>query len=177
MGTDGVCLQTYLQHPGGHHPTHVGLDVLLHAFEVGALGKVALLDGEQVLQNAVIVEQVGVWHGPADRVHLAAQQLHGQPGARSLPCFLRTGKVGGFLEGGGERVPLTSFLWLNRGFSREKLWDRERGWGRGEERVGRWERRASGAANSACPPLQTCLALPCSLFSALRGSDANWLGS
>lgn len=101
-----ACLQPYLQHPGGHHPAHVGLNVLLHALEVGALGQVALLDGQQVLQHAVVVEQVGVRHGPADRLHLAAQQLHGQLATRSCPCDLRTGKVGGFLGGGrGEDSP------------------------------------------------------------------------
>ena len=71
-GRRSACLQPYLQHPGGHHPAHVGLNVLLHALEVGALGQVALLDGQQVLQHAVVVEQVGVRHGPADRLYLAA---------------------------------------------------------------------------------------------------------
>lgn len=61
---------------------------------------------------------------------------------------------------------------------RGKVRGRERSWGRREEKDGQWERRASGAAGSACPPLQICLALPSSLSSsALRSSDANWLGS
>lgn len=145
-GRRSACLQPYLQHPGGHHPAHVGLNVLLHALEVGALGQVALLDGQQVLQHAVVVEQVGVRHGPADRLYLAAQQLHGQLATRSCPCDLRTGKVGGFFwEGGGERIPRTSFLWLNKGFfwgggvkGREREAGEEEwkgiGWAVGEER-------------------------------------------
>lgn len=164
-GQPSVCPQTYLQHPGGHHPAHVGLDVLLHAFEVGALGEVALLDGEQVLQNAVVVEQVAVRHSPADAVHLAAHQLHGQAGARSVPCALRNGKV---LRGGRERVPLTAFLGLTGVFG-GKVKGGERSSGRRAERAGRWRGEPRGQPTlSALPSRLGSLAAARSLLCSPR---------
>lgn len=73
---------TNLQHPGGHHPAHERLDVLLYAFEIGALRQKPLLDGQKALQHPVIAQEVRVRTGSQHGFGFQTIQLH------SCVCFL-----------------------------------------------------------------------------------------
>lgn len=87
-----VYTHTNLQHPGGHHPAHERLDVLLYAFKIRALRQKPLLDGQKALQHPVIAEKVGVGTG-SHGVRFQTIQLHCSLCALCLP--LKHQKTGG----------------------------------------------------------------------------------
>lgn len=112
-----VHTHTNLQHPGGHHPAHERLDVLLYAFEIGALRQKPLLDGQKALQHPVIAEKVRVGTGSHHGVGFQTIQLHSSLCSQCFPISKTP-----------ERNPKTPENWsrkrrLRRRACKASVWD------------------------------------------------------